>query len=121
MEVLSTLSDTGKKAIAIVCINLLFGLLGLFFYPTEAVRYVLLLPWLVYVLSMIGYVPFAGFLAYYWIYESVLMQMFWYDYCGLTPTSYTRLLWFIFQAYSLLLTLRSTGALTIPEQLNEIT
>ncbi len=107
-EYIEGLSSRRRRTIGLVLIQLFFGLIGLFFYPLKSIVAVLLLPYVAFALAHIGHVPFAGFLLYYWIYEYVVLQIWWYDYMGLSPTLYTKFIWIVYQVQSFLFSLRSS-------------
>ena len=116
-DMFTTRSPLTKKIVSIVGIQLLLGAVGLFFYPFEYMMYIMLLPWMAYLLALVGGIPFAGFLIYFWLWRQVVENIYLPHY-GLHTTVYTTGLWLIYQIYAILFTIRSTGQVLpdVPEQ-----
>lgn len=106
MTPLQKLGNRTRYIISIVAINLLLSCIGLFAYPGEWF-YCFIFPWLMYGLAFIGYIPFAGFPLFYWLYRSVLLDQIW-----IFGTSwFTSALFWLYLALCVLRTLQSTARL----------
>ena len=104
----------GKKIVQHIAINLLVSGILLFGYPGKFLE-CLSLPWLVYVMSYIGYIPFAGPVVFYWAYKIVAMEMLWTTSIGLQPSLYTSVLFWLWIVIVILRTLESTARMGIAD------
>ena len=101
------MGESSRIIISIIATNLLLSMIAMFAYPGQWLL-CLAFPWAVFLLSFVGYIPFAGFLVFYWLYKEVLIKMIW----TLEPSWFTSLMFFIYLSVSIIRTLQWSAKLS---------
>lgn len=104
---LENMEESRRISISIIAINLLLSMIALFAYPGQWIL-CLAFPWAVFLISFVGYIPFAGFLVFYWLYREVLIKMIW----TLEPSWFTSMMFFLYFSVSLIRTLQWSAKLS---------
>jgi hypothetical protein len=71
-----SLTKNVKELLLITGFNVLLSAIGLLLFPGKYIE-PFALPWILYILAYIGYIPIGGFLLFAWLGYSVILGMYW--------------------------------------------